>query len=70
MWFCNLRWKIHISGSSQLLECTPPNQHMRPYLLEPHISILGKRFGRAGAQGSANSLCGELLMIDVGRLTD
>ena len=71
MWCCNLRWKIHIFGSFQLIACTPPNQPMRPCLLEPLISILGKFFfGKAGPQGNASSSCGQWVTIDAGQLTD
>ena len=71
MWCCNLRWKIHIFGSFQFIVCTPPNQPMRPCLLEPLISILGeKKFGKAGPQGNASSSCGQWVTIDAGQLTD
>ena len=46
------------------------NQPMKPCLLGPPILSLGKRSGRVGLQGSANSSCGPQLTIDVGQLTD
>jgi len=70
LWYCNLMWKIHIFGNSQLLARIPLNQPMKPCLLGPPILSLGKRSGRVGLQGSANSSCGPQLTIDVGQLTD
>ena len=61
----------HIRKFSAYIACTPPNQPMRPCLLEPLISILGeKKFGKAGPQGNASSSCGQWVTIDAGQLTD
>jgi hypothetical protein len=47
---------------------TLQNQLMKLFLLVPFNSVRGNEYGKVGHLASANSLCGELLTRNVGRL--
>jgi hypothetical protein len=64
---CSLKWKIYMYGDLLQMVNILLNQLMRAYFWDLFFSGHGKKFGRLGHSPNVVSLCGWLLIIDVGQ---